>query len=228
VYGLNLFGLQPADGTTPSLTVEWIARQYIQEIQTVQPEGSYYLCGYCGDAKVAFEMALQLQAQKQSVALLAFIDVVWRTSSTQLQNRYVRFWHNLLEFGPSYLFYKIREKIKFFQGRLLLRLSKLEKEKKHYGQTGEALPLQLQHRLLIKSFFQALAHYVPQPYPGGITLFLSYEWRSKDSSALANLVTGGVEVHEIAGYHRNLFEEPQVSALGEQIKCCLEKTQNAN
>ncbi len=228
VYGLNLFGLQPADGTTPSLTVEWIARQYIQEIQTVQPEGPYYLCGYCGDAKVAFEMALQLQAQKQSVALLAFIDVVWRTSSTQLQNRYVRFWHNLLEFGPSYFFYKIREKIKFYQGRLFLRLSKLEKEKKRYEQTGEALPLQLQHRLLIKSFFQALTHYVPQPYSGGITLFLSYEWRSKDSSALANIVTGGVEVHEIAGYHRNLFKEPQVSALGEQIKCCLEKTQNAN
>jgi aspartate racemase len=228
VYGLNLFGLQPANGTTPSLTVEWIARQYIQEIQTVQPEGPYYLCGYCGDAKVAFEMALQLQAQKQSVALLAFIDVIWGISSTQLQNRYVRFWHNLLEFGSSYLFYKIREKIKFFQERLFLRLSKLEKEKKRYEQTGEALPLQLQHRLLIKSFFQALAHYVPQPYSGGITLFLSYEWRSKDSSALANLVTGGVEVHEIAGYHRNLFEEPQVSALGEQIKRCLEKTQNAN
>ncbi|MCK5522105.1 MAG: amino acid adenylation domain-containing protein [Thiomargarita sp.] len=228
VYGLNLFGLQPADGTTPSLTVEWIARQYIQDIQTVQPEGPYYLCGYCGDAKVAFEMALQLQAQKQSVAFLAFIDVVWRTSSIQLQNRYVRFWHNLLEFGPSYFFYKIREKIKFFQGRLFLRLSKLEKEKKHYEQIGEALPLQLQHKLLIKSFFKALTHYVPQPYPGGITLFLSYEWRSKDSSALAKLVTEGVEVHEIAGYHRNLFEEPQVSELGGQIKRCLEKTQNAN
>jgi thioesterase domain-containing protein/aryl carrier-like protein len=228
VYGLNLFGLQPAYGTTLSLTVEWIARQYIQELQTVQPEGPYYLCGYCGDAKVAFEMALQLQAQKQSVALLAFIDVIWGISSTQLQNRYVRFWHNLLEFGSSYLFYKIREKIKFFQERLFLRLSKLEKEKKRYEQIGEALPLQLQHKLLIKSFFQALAHYVPQPYSGGITLFLSYEWRLKDSSALANLVTGGVEVYEIAGYHRNLFEEPQVSALGEQIKRCLEKTQNAN
>jgi len=221
VYGLNLFGLQPTDGTTPSLTVEWMARQYIQEIQTVQPEGPYYLCGYCGDALVAFEMAQQLQAKKQSVALLAFIDVIWGTSSTPFQNHYIRFWRNLLEFGPSYFFYKIREKIKFFQGRLLLRLSKLEK--KRHEQTGEALPLQLQHKLLIQSFFEALAHYVPQPYSGSITLFLSYEWRSKDSSVLNQLAAGGVEIYDVPGYHFNLFEIPQVNELGKLLKQCLDR-----
>ncbi|RKZ73416.1 MAG: non-ribosomal peptide synthetase, partial [Gammaproteobacteria bacterium] len=221
VYGLNLFGLQPTDGTTPSLTVEWMARQYIQEIQTVQPEGPYYLCGYCGDAKVAFEIAQQLQAKKQSVALLAFIDVIWGTSSTPFQNHYIRFWRNLLEFGPSYFFYKIREKIKFFQGRLLLRLSKLEK--KRHEQTGEALPLQLQHKLLIQSFFEALAHYVPQPYSGSITLFLSYEWRSKDSSVLNQLAAGGVEIYDVPGYHFNLFEIPQVNELGKLLKQCLDR-----
>jgi len=47
VYGLNIFGLQPKDGTTPSLSVSVVARQYIQEICTVQTEGPYYLCGYC-------------------------------------------------------------------------------------------------------------------------------------------------------------------------------------
>ena len=219
LYGLNLFGLQPTDGTTPSLTVEWIAEQYIQEIQMVQPEGPYYLCGYCGDAKVAFEIAQQLQAQKQSVALLAFIDVVWRTSSTPSQNRYVHFWRNLLEFGPHYFYYKIQEKLKFFQGRLLLRLSKLEK--KRHEQTEEALPLQLQHKLLIKSFFKALAHYVPQPYLGHITLFLSYEWRSKQTQVLTELAAEGVKIHEIPGYHHNLFESSKVDNLGKLLKRCL-------
>jgi len=221
VYGLNLFGLQPTDGTTPSLTVEWIARQYIQEIQTVQPEGPYYLCGYCGDAKVAFEMAQQLQAQKQSVALLAFIDVVWRTSSTPLQNRYVRFGHNLLEFGQNYLFYKIQQKIKFLQDRLFLASSQLRK--RHYQQAGKALPVDLQHKLLIKSFFKALAHYIPQPYLGRITLFLSYEWRSKHTPVLAELAAEGVEIHEIPGYHHNLFESSKVDNLGILLKRCLER-----
>ena len=222
VYGLNLFGLQPENGTTPSLKVEWIARQYLQEIQTVQPEGPYYLCGYCGDAKVAFEMAQQLQAQKQSVALLAFIDVVWKRADIPSQNSYLRFWHNLLEFGPNYFFYKIQQKVKFLQDRFFLASSQLEK--KHHQQAGKALPLKLQHKLLIQSFFQALHHYVPQSYQGRIMLFLSYEWRSKDSSVL-NQLAAGVDIYEVPGYHFNLFEVPQVNELGKLLKQCLEKAQ---
>jgi hypothetical protein len=33
-------------------------------------------------------------------------------------------------------------------------------------------------------------------------------------------------VSEVPGYHSNLFEEPQISALAEQIKLFLEKAQN--
>jgi aspartate racemase len=222
VYGLNIFGLQPKDGTTPSLSVSVVARQYIQEIRTVQTEGPYYLCGYCADAKVAFEMAQQLQTQGQKVASLIFIDVVWSHSSMPSQNRFYRLWHNLLQFGPSYLSYKMREKLNFFRTRILdLALNRLEKRR--YQSAGKALPLRVQHKLLIGNFLKALNDYVPQPYSGRVTLFLSYEWRSKDSSALAKLADGGVEVYEVEGCHRNLFEEPQVSALGEQIKSCLEK-----
>ncbi|MDM8559857.1 hypothetical protein [Candidatus Parabeggiatoa sp. HSG14] len=57
-----------------------------------------------------------------------------------------------------------------------------------------------------------------------LRFFYLNEWRSKNSSALGKLATGGVEVCEVEGYHHNLFEEPQVSVLGEQIKYCLEKT----
>jgi len=227
VYGLNIFGLQPKDGTMPSLSVSVVARQYIQEICTVQTEGPYYLCGYCADAKVAFEMAQQLQTQGQKVASLIFIDVVWSNSSTQLQNRFYRFWHNLLQFGPSYLSYKMREKLNFFRTRILdLALNRLEKRR--YQSAGKALPLRVQHKLLIGNFLKALNDYVPQPYSGRVTLLLSYEWRSNDSSALAKLADGGVEIYEVAGYHRNLFKEPQVSALGKQIKSCLEKVYGFN
>jgi len=97
VYGLNIFGLQPSDGTIPSLDVKSIAKQYCQEIRTVQAEGPYYLGGYCGDAKIAFEIAQQLQADGYTVAFLAFIDVVWQPQKRHFNIQ--RHWRNFLEMG---------------------------------------------------------------------------------------------------------------------------------
>src|SRR5581483_10772790 len=55
VYGLQAQGL---DGETDfECRFEDIAAHYVQEIQTVQPEGPYYLGGYCLGGTLALEMA---------------------------------------------------------------------------------------------------------------------------------------------------------------------------
>lgn len=51
-----------------------MAAHYIREIRTLQPEGPYLLGGASFGGLVAFEMAQQLQAQGQQVALLALMD----------------------------------------------------------------------------------------------------------------------------------------------------------
>ncbi|KFE71851.1 amino acid adenylation domain-containing protein [Hyalangium minutum] len=51
-----------------------MAASYVQAIRTVQPEGPYYLGGYCFGGMVAFEMAQQLRAASQKVELLALLD----------------------------------------------------------------------------------------------------------------------------------------------------------
>ncbi len=220
VYGLNIFGLQPKDGTILELDVKDIARQYIQEIQTVQQTGPYYLCGYCDDAKVAFEMAQQLQVKAQEVAFLGFIDAIWKaptttpqtTTASSSKNRYARFWHNLLKGGPSYLIYKILEKLNFWKRRNL-PIAWAIINKKLYKMMGKTLPLKLQHTLLVKQFIKTLKNYAPQPYSGHITFFVSYEWRTKPFTELTKLVGERMAVYEVPGYHSNLFEEPQISAL---------------
>ena len=48
--------------------VKATALHYIKEIQTIQPNGPYFLGGYCMGGTVALEMAQQLYAQGQKVA----------------------------------------------------------------------------------------------------------------------------------------------------------------
>ncbi len=51
-----------------------IAARYLAEVRAVQPEGPYYLGGFSFGATVAYEMAQQLLATGEHVALLAILD----------------------------------------------------------------------------------------------------------------------------------------------------------
>jgi len=72
-----LYGFQDLSvygGAASELSIEEMAAVYIQELQRQQPSGPYHLGGYSFGGLVAFEMAQQLLAQGQRVALLAILD----------------------------------------------------------------------------------------------------------------------------------------------------------
>lgn len=224
IYGLNVFGFYPQDGRTILLDVKTLAKQCIQEMQTLQPQGPYYLGGYCGDAKTAFEIAQQLYANRQQVALLALFDA-FLGLTVQGQKGYSLTHHrlNLLEFGPSYLFCKIRQRWqRSFTRTQIKLLSFLGKKLNRWHWTQKNLSSQFHYTSFINAYNQANANYVPQFYPGQITLFFASEWRFKDFTAFAKLATE-MEIYEIPGYHDNLFDSPQVEVLGKQLRECLEK-----
>jgi thioesterase domain-containing protein len=62
-----------------------IASHYIERMRSIQPEGPYFLGGFCEGGNLAFEMAVQLQAQGQEVALLILIDSI--NTNTDLHNK---------------------------------------------------------------------------------------------------------------------------------------------
>lgn len=223
IYGLNIFGLpcNIIQDSAFTLDIKQIARQYIQEIQTIQPEGPYYLCAYCADAKVAFEMAQQLVAQQQQVAFLAFIDVIWE----EQEQYYRRHWNNLRRFGLSYLIHKVRNRVHYTY--LMLKLSYSEWATKVHQRLQKQTSQKLQHMALINTFYQAVDRYNPQPYPGRLTLLFASEWGLKHLTELSALAKGGLEVYEIPGYHENLFLSPQVEILAKHLKYCIDKTTEA-
>ncbi|MEW6406571.1 MAG: alpha/beta fold hydrolase, partial [Chloroflexota bacterium] len=63
------------EGQQPFTHIEDMAAYYVKALREAQPDGPYLLGGYSMGGMVAFEMAQQLQAQDQKVAMLAIIDV---------------------------------------------------------------------------------------------------------------------------------------------------------
>jgi thioesterase domain-containing protein len=72
VFGLRARGMDGIE--TPQRTVEDMARTYIEEMRTVQPRGPYRIVGTSAGGTIAYEMACQLEAANESVALLAILD----------------------------------------------------------------------------------------------------------------------------------------------------------
>ena len=87
-YDRPLYALQARgfDGELkPLSTIEEMAAFYLQAIQTVQPIGPYYLCGWSMGGIVAYEIAQQLVENNLEVEFLGLIDIMADERDLQLE-----------------------------------------------------------------------------------------------------------------------------------------------
>jgi aspartate racemase len=78
---------------------------------------------------------------------------------------------------------------------------------------------------------QASQAYVPQVYPGRVTLFRAskHEFEDRINYSLGpelgwgDLVTGGLEIHQVSGDHLSMLQDPHVQGLAEKLRDCLSK-----
>ncbi|MEJ1436015.1 MAG: amino acid adenylation domain-containing protein [Candidatus Sedimenticola sp. (ex Thyasira tokunagai)] len=210
VYGLNLFGIDIPETGLVDLDVAWVARDFLEEIKRVQPLGPYQLCGYCGDAKVAYEIAQQLIDQGEVVELLALIDTVWEYEHGTWYVRSRHRLNNFLRLGFGYLGYKLSRRYRQFEKRIMAN----NKEVFSASESQEVSELVKQHKQLIEAFQTANAQYEIKDYQGEITLFLSKEWQFKSRRKMEHLAKEGLLINEVNGFHHNLFEAGQIEHLG--------------
>ncbi|HTD86038.1 MAG TPA: amino acid adenylation domain-containing protein, partial [Candidatus Binatia bacterium] len=62
------------DGLEEFETIEEMAAHYVTDLRRFQPQGPYYLGGYCFGGVVAYEMARILRAQGEDIGLLALFN----------------------------------------------------------------------------------------------------------------------------------------------------------
>jgi len=224
VYGLQAIGL---DGKqAPYKQVEDMAAHYIREIRALQPEGSYLLAGYSGAGIVAFEIAQQLVAGGQKVAVLALLDAYSPQSLVRElppgRSLYINFL-NLLRLRPEDKLLYLKQKAVWLDGRITRKIAKTFNLWMRRPSTEDSHP----YALITEAFTQAITDYVPQVYPGQATLFRTRHQPTRvyydPLFGWGSLVAGGLEICDVPGLHFTLLTEPCVQVLGEKLRACIDE-----
>jgi amino acid adenylation domain-containing protein len=209
-------------------TIEDMARTYLQEVQRVQPQGPYHLCGYSFGGVIVFEMAHQLRAAGHQVGLIGMIDTPeWHYTQ--------RVWRS---FGPF-------ERMQILYGgavrRIVFgpnRLGALAARVRLLGENCRIVLSRIRGRQLDESFlrpehrnYQALTRYVPRYFPGDIHLFRCPD-RARPRGTDPLLGWGKLAqrslVSVIPGQHGILTTEPFVGFLGEALRRSLDSLESTS
>jgi thioesterase domain-containing protein len=209
--------------------VEELAALYLAEARKVQPEGPYFLGGLSFGGIVAFEMAQQLCAVGQEVALLALFDTPtpWAFSPKPLLPRLAGHVRNVRRFGIGYAQRKFGGRVK---NLMQIRATKRDP-------SGDSQSDLIANTDRLRHVFSATANQCElRTYPGRATLFVLAERDGMSDSLFdpalgeidpqlgwGRIVAGGVDVHEVPGEHVSIFSEPNVRSLAEKLTACLEK-----
>jgi thioesterase domain-containing protein/acyl carrier protein len=238
VHGLKLPEKNGSPQAFPDITTT--AAYHVERIRSVQPQGPYHLAGYSFGVTIALEIAQQLVAQGERVALLAVVDSgptcrnldpAFRLSAIYYFAVNVRRWiqRNLLESRPREAFRNLRRLIRAAARRLSLIPATLPPEYTVLGfesiEDLERLPEY--YRRSIETNYQAEQNYVPHPYSGRVTLFRARDRDLLDVSGhdmgWRRIALDGVDVHVLPGDHSNILSDPNAQRLADRLRDCLMK-----
>jgi thioesterase domain-containing protein/acyl carrier protein len=222
-YGVQTPGL--VGQRRPPPRIEDYVPPQLAAIREIQPEGPYFFTGYSFGCTVAYEIAQQLRAEGQCVALLAMIDG-WapgyprRLPDSPLLHRLFDRWlrHHLLERQRRTPQMMIREALKA-RGRdtecALRELARVPLTRKQ------------RRRRRKRAAIRARSRYRASPYDGPIVLIRSSQKTVEglfDYDPLRGwepFATGGIDVREVPGRHIDLLDEPYVHAVAAELSAAV-------
>ncbi len=219
LYGFQARGI---DGRTkPFARIEEMADEYLRELRTLQPQGPYYLTGYCGGGIIAFEMARKLRAAGQAVALLALLDS-YRPGVATGAARDRRWARVIRSEGFSDLWRRATARL-----RRDLRETSLVLSIGMHRALGKPMPFEVRDFWLTQSFLKSARRYPPGIYPGKLTVLRATQVDPEllgvgPELGWSEFAKGGIQAFDVPGDHHSLLQEPHIGVLAATLKECLE------
>jgi acyl transferase domain-containing protein len=221
VFGVQARGL--IGDTAPHRDVALAARDYLAEMQRMQPEGPYLIAGYSGGGIMAYEMAKQLREAGHEVGVVAMFDTPLpvRPSLSKPDKALIKL-AELKSKGPAYL-------VEWAQNRWAWET------RDRSGAAGAGAPAgaEFNNLKIQDAFLEAVGKYQTPEWDGPLTLFrpaLDLHWP----------VTGGkfvskereyvfedndwrryapqLEVIEVPGDHDSMMLAPNVTTLAQELR----------
>ena len=229
-YGLQARGLY--GDQSPHETLVEAATDYIAEMRQVQPHGPYLLGGFSGGGITAYEIARQLEAAGEQIALLVMLDTPLPVGPplSRIDKLLIKI-AEARRNGPGFLWQWAKRRLEWELRRL-----------RHGADTGVTHnPHQLHNAAIEAAFRSALPRYEVHGWNGPVVLFrppLDRRWR----------ITGGrwvnsdrdvvyedndwtryvpdLRVIEVPGDHDSMVLEPNVRVLASHIKACIDSAES--
>jgi thioesterase domain-containing protein/acyl carrier protein len=242
-YGISTAGSDDFGDRFPR--IEDMAADCLRAVRTIQPAGPYHLGGFSFGGSVALEMAQQLHARGERVALLAILDhmppparyepLVWTPrTAVGFAGNAVRWlledvWHAPGGRRLATLWRKAtaaRNQLRYLLKRSARASSQADMQSVFPGQTFPE-PV----RRLLAAQYQALRDYVPRAYPGRVTLFRArtrplFRLHAPDL-AWGPLAGGGLEIFGVPGNHETMLKPPHVRELADALLLRLGQAQDS-
>lgn len=197
--------------------VEELASEYVKAMREVQPRGPYMLGGMCRGAHIAFEMALQLKAQGETVSLLAILDT-WVMENSYSYWFYVDYYIHRL---PWFLKLNSREKLRIVKRKTSGLLNKSAVLLKLRTDAKGNLPSK-------NAVYWPGASFVPRIYDGRITVFRVPKQPTinvrNETLGWDKRSTQQVDIQIVPGTHSTILRAPAVKVLAAQLTQVIAET----
>jgi amino acid adenylation domain-containing protein len=229
IYGLQVRGL---DGEqAPHTRIEDMAKDYVEEIRRIQPNGPYFLGGHSFGGLVAFEMAQQLCQQGEKVDLLAMFDCTGPNLPSKMS---VARW--LYAHSSNLAALDFKDKLKYLGFRIKVSVtvpipSSISQTYSRFINKFKS-PQDLIHQKIEQVNTQALKKYKIEAYPGKVVLFQARVKQTKEyfdpNGGWGQIALGGVEIQDVPGDHSSfLLEETNLRVFAQKLNDSLEKVKNS-
>jgi FkbH-like protein len=238
-----IYGIQ-ACGEEEFPTLEDMAAHYVEKMRAFQPAGPYYLGGYCFGGNVAQEMARQLEAHGERVAMLVLLDCApsncgYESLDLRRPTLALDFTRNLMYWLQDFAHLKpeqrrslVLRKLRKLPDKLWGRISgRRTREDFDLEEFIDVTNVSERETRLWNNHLSLLVRHVSKPCAGPLTLFrtrghplvCSFEpdfgWRK---------LVPNVTVKKIPGSHEGIFVEPHVRGLAAELEQSLRPTRSVN